>query len=157
MKRPPNWSLPAWGLKTYLDVQLVGEHESERHLLLSFVGGVSEHESLITSADVFVGAVLVDALRDVGRLLLETVLDSACEVVQTFFVRVVSDSLEKNKNYDFFLENFYLDSITDDFLVVDIGIRVDLAADHNVTCFGESLARDLGARILLEMGIKDGV
>lgn len=126
----------------HLDVQLVGEHESERHLLLSFVGGVSEHESLITSADVFVGAVLVDALRDVGRLLLETVLDSACEVVQTFFVRVVSDSL---------------DSITDDFLVVDVGVRVDLAADHDVTCFGESLARDLGAWILLEMGIKDGV
>ena len=108
MKRPPSWSLPAWGLKTYLDVQLVGEHESERHLLLSFVGGVSEHESLITSADVFVGAVLVDALRDVGRLLLETVLDSACEVIQTFFVRVVSDSLEKNKNYDFFWRIFTL-------------------------------------------------
>jgi len=71
----------------------VGEHESERHLLFSFVGGISEHESLITSADVFVGAVLVDSLSDVRRLLLETVLDSACEVVQTFFVRVVSDSL----------------------------------------------------------------
>jgi hypothetical protein len=55
------------------------------------------------------------------------------------------------------LKNFYLDSISDDFLVVDVCFRVDLAADHDVTCFGESLARDLGARILLEMGIKDGV
>ena len=81
--------------KNYLDVQLVGEHKSERHLLFSFVSSVSEHESLITSADVFVGAVLVDSLSDVRRLLLKTVLDSACEVVQPFFVRVVSDSLQK--------------------------------------------------------------
>ena len=86
-----------FGVKNYLDVQLVGEHKSERHLLFSFVGSVSEHESLITSADVFVGAVLVDSLSDVRRLLLKTVLDSAREVVQPFFVRIVSDSLEKNK------------------------------------------------------------
>jgi hypothetical protein len=57
----------------------------------------------------------------------------------------------------YFLKNFYLDSISDDFLVVDVCFRVDLAADHDVTCFGESLARDLCARILLEMGIEDGV
>jgi len=84
----------------------------------------------------------VDSLSDVRRLLLETVLDSACEVVQTFFVRVVSDSL---------------DSVSDDFLVVDVCVRVDLAADHDVACFCESLAGDLCTWILLEMGIKDGV
>ena len=72
----------------------MGEHESERHLLFSFVGGVSEHESLITGSDVFIGSVLVDSLGNIGRLLLQAVLDSAGEVVQSLFIGIVANSLK---------------------------------------------------------------
>ena len=73
----------------------MGEHESERHLLFSFVGCVAEHESLIAGSDVFIGSVLVDSLGNIGRLLLQAILDGAGEVVQSLLVGIVANSLKR--------------------------------------------------------------
>ena len=69
------------------------EDERERHLLLGLVGGITKHDALITGANILVGAVLVDTLGNVGRLLLETVDDGAGAVVQSLLVRIVTDFL----------------------------------------------------------------
>ena len=60
----------------HLNVEAVREGGGERHAFLGLVGGVAKHETLVTSADVFVGDLGgcvggVDTLGDVHGLLLD--------------------------------------------------------------------------------------
>lgn len=130
------------------------EDERERHLLLRLVGGIAEHDALITGANILVGAVLVDTLGNVGRLFFETVDDGAGAIVQSLLVRIVTDFL-------FFMVlfivkikiNYYLDFVTNDILIVDVGLGRDLPTHHDHARLGKGLAGDLGARVLCQVGV----
>ena len=77
----------------YLFIELVREHESEWHFLWRLVGRVSEHNSLISGSHIVFRAVNVDSLRNVRRLLANTVDHRTCYVVETFVVTIVTNIL----------------------------------------------------------------
>ena len=77
------------------------QNERERHFLLGLIGGIAKHDTLVAGADILVGAVLVDTLGDVGRLLLEAVDHRACAVVETLFIRIVTDFLKRENQQNF--------------------------------------------------------
>ena len=119
-------------------VQFVSEDDGEGHQLWSFGGGISEHETLIASAEALEGAV-VKTLSDIGRLLLNCDEDVAGLVVKTLFGVVVTD---------------FLDGVSNDLLVVDLGLCGDFTEDHDHSGLSSGLAGDLGERVLFQAGIK---
>jgi hypothetical protein len=123
-------------------VQLVGEEDGQRKELGGLIGGISEHDTLVTSTELLESLLVVETLSNVGRLLLNGNEDVACLVVETLLGRVVAD---------------VLDGTTDDLLVVEVGLGGNLTEDHNHTGLGCGLASDLGEGVLLEAGIEDGV
>ena len=86
-------------------VQLVGELESEGEELRGLVGGISEHDTLVTSAELLESLLVVETLSDIRRLLLNGDEQVAGLVVKALVGAIVTD---------------VLDGITDDLLVVDV-------------------------------------
>jgi hypothetical protein len=123
-------------------VKLVGKLDGERQVLGGLVGGVSEHDTLVTGTKLLESLLVVKTLSNIGALLLNGNEDVASLVVEALLGRVVAN---------------VLDGVTDDLLVVDLGLGGDLAEDHDHAGLGGSLASDLGERVLLEAGIEDGV
>jgi hypothetical protein len=123
-------------------VKLVGKLDGERQVLGGLVGGVSEHDTLVTGTKLLESLLIVKTLSNIGALLLNGNEDVASLVVEALLGRVVAN---------------VLDGVTDDLLVVDLGLGGDLAEDHDHAGLGGSLASDLGERVLLEAGIEDGV
>lgn len=123
-------------------VKLVGKLDGEGKVLGSLIGGITEHDTLVTGTELLESLLVVKTLSDVGGLLLDGDEDVAGLVVEALLGRVVAN---------------VLDSVTDDLLVVDLGLGGDLAENHDHAGLGGSLASDLGERVLLEAGIEDGV
>lgn len=123
-------------------VQLVGENDSQGEELRSLVGGISKHDTLVTSAKLLECLVEVETLGNVLRLLLNGDQDVTSLVVETFVGIIVSD---------------FLDSATDDLLVVKLGAGGDFTKDHDHTSLGGSLTTDFGERVLSQASIKNGV
>jgi hypothetical protein len=119
-------------------VEFVGENDGKGHQFFGFGCGVSEHETLITGTMVFEGT-MVKTLGDIGGLLLNRDENVAGLVVKTLVGMVVSD---------------VLDGVSDDLLVVDLGLGRDFAKDHDHSGLGSGLAGDLGGRVLLQAGIE---
>lgn len=71
---------------------------------------------------------VVETLGDVGRLLLNRDEDVASLVVETLLGRVVTDALDR---------------VTDDLLVVDVGLGGDLTENHDHSRLGGGFASDL--------------
>lgn len=123
-------------------VELVGEQESQGQQLGGLVGGISEHDTLVTGTEVLKGIVVVKTLGNVGRLLLDGNEHVAGLVVEALVGVVVAN---------------VLDGITDDLLVVEAGLCGDLAEDHDHAGLGGRLAGNLGERVLTQAGIEDGI
>lgn len=123
-------------------VELVGEEEGQGQELGGLVGGISEHDTLVTGTEVLEGVVVVEALSDIGRLLLNGDEDVACLVVEALLGAVVAN---------------VLDGIADNLLVVEVGLGGDLTEDHDHTGLSGRLASNLGEGVLLEAGIENGV
>lgn len=123
-------------------VELVGEHESKREELRGLVGGIAEHDTLVTSTELLKSLIIVKTLGDIRRLLLNGDEQVAGLVVETLLRVVITD---------------VLDGVTDNLLVVDLGIGGDLTKDHDHTSLGSSLTSNLGEGILSEAGIEDGI
>lgn len=123
-------------------VELVGEEEGQGQELRGLIGGISEHDTLVTSTELLESLLVVETLSDIGRLLLDGNENVAGLVVEALVGGVVAD---------------VLDGTTDDLLVVEVGLGGDLTEDHDHTGLGGSLAGDLGERVLLEAGIEDGI
>jgi hypothetical protein len=123
-------------------IQLVGEEDGKREELGGLVGGISEHDTLVTSTELFESFFIVQTLGDVGRLLLNGNEYVAGLVVEALVGRVVAN---------------VLDGVADDLLVVEVCLCGNLAEDHNHTGLGGRLTGDLGQRVLLEAGIEDSV
>src|SRR5581483_4369223 len=114
------------------------------------VAGVAEHHPLVARADLVevlarAGALLerlVDAHRDVGRLLVDRGDDAARAAVEPVRLPVVADRADR---------------VAHDARDVDVGARADLAGDDDETGGRHRLARDPARRVLLEDGVEDGV
>ena len=119
-------------------VQLVGKHDGQGHALLGLIGGVTEHDTLITSTHGLERPVL-KALSDIGRLLLYGNKNIAGFIVKAL-LRVVVANL--------------LDRLADNLLVVEAGLGGDFTKDHDHTSLGRSLACDLRERVLSKAGIE---
>lgn len=123
-------------------VELMGEDEGQGEQLRGLVGGIAKHDALVPGTKLLKGLVVVQALGNVGRLLLNGNKDVAGLVVEALIGRVVAD---------------FLDGVADDFLVVEVGLGGDLAKDHDHARLGGRLTGDLGERVFFEAGIEDGV
>lgn len=119
-----------------------GEEVGEGHELGGLVGGVAEHDTLVTSADLLDALVEVDALGDIGALLLDGDDDVAGVAVDALVGGGVAD---------------VADGGADDVLEIDLGVGGDLTEDHDHAGLGGGLAGDLGLGVLGEAGVEDGI
>lgn len=119
-------------------VQLVREDNSEGHELFSLVCRITEHDTLITST-VVLEVTVVKTLSDIGRLLLNGDEDVASLVIETLGRVIVSN---------------VADGVTDDLLVVQLGVGGDFTKDHDHTSLRGGFATDLGVGVLSEAGIE---
>ena len=130
----------------------VRERDRERHELLGLARGVAEHHALVARARdvefILVGRVgaglagLVDALGDVGRLLVDRVDDGAGVGREAEVGVRVAD---------------LADRLAGDLLDVDVGRRGDLAGDDDQARVDERLAGHAAQRIVGEDGVEDAV
>lgn len=123
-------------------VKLVGEEESEGEELGGLVGGITEHDTLITSTEVLEAVIQVKTLSDIGGLLLDGDEEVQGLVVEALGGVIVAD---------------VLDGLADNLLIVELGLGGDLAEDHDHAGLGGSLASDLGEGVLGQAGIEDRV
>lgn len=123
-------------------VELVSEEESKGEELRGLVSGITEHDTLVTSTELLESLLVVETLGNVRGLLLNGDEQVAGLVVKTLLGVIVTD---------------VLDGITDDLLVVELGLSGDLTEDHDHTGLGGSLTSNLGEGVLAKAGIEDGV
>jgi hypothetical protein len=123
-------------------VQLVGELEGKGEELGGLVGGITEHDTLVTGTEGLEAVVKVETLSDIGGLLLNGDEEVEGLVVEALGGVIVAD---------------VLDSVADNLLVIDLGLGGDLAEDHDHTGLGGSLASNLGHGVLSQAGIEDGI
>lgn len=119
-----------------------GEEVGEGHELGGLIGGVAEHDALVTSADLLDALVEVDTLGDIGALLLDGDDDVAGVAVDALVGGGVAD---------------VADGGTDDVLEINLGVGGDLTEDHDHAGLGGGLAGDLGLGVLGEAGVEDGI
>lgn len=123
-------------------VEPVGQEQGHGEELGRLVGGISEHDTLVTGTEVLQAVVEVQALRDIGRLLLD-----GDQEVERLVVEALGRVIVAN----------LLDGVAHNLLVVDLGLGGDLAKDHDHARLGGRLASDLGERVLSQAGIEDGI
>ena len=102
--------------------ELGGKEVGEGHGRIGLVGGVAEHDALITGTDIEVGLANVDAAGNVGGLLVDANKDLAGVAGETLGLdgaQIVLEGIEAN----------LADLITDDLLVIEVGGGGDLAED----------------------------
>ncbi len=126
----------------HLSVELVGELEGQWEKLWGLVGGISEHDTLITGTELLKNLVVVETLSDIWGLLLNGDEDVAGLVVESLGGVVVSD---------------VLDGTTDNLLIIELGLGGNLTEDHDHTGLGGSLASNLGERVLSQAGVEDSI
>ena len=120
----------------------MGELESEGKQLGGLVGGIAEHDTLVTSAKVLQAVIKVETLGNIGGLLLNSNEEVKSLVVETLRGVVIAN---------------VLDGIADNFLVVDLGFGRDLTKDHDHAGLSRRLASDLGERVLSQAGVEDSI
>ena len=108
-------------------VEFVGENNRERHQFRGFRSGISKHDTLIAGTMALKRAV-VETLGDIGRLLFNGDEDVAGLVVETLLGVVVAN---------------LLDGLTDDLLVINLGLGANFTEDHDHSGFCGGLAGDL--------------
>ena len=99
-------------------VELVRQQKSKGEKLGGLIGGIAEHDTLITGTELFEGLLVVQTLSNIRRLLLNGNEDVAGLVVEALVRAVIAD---------------IPDGVTDDLLVVKASMGSDLAKDHDHT------------------------
>ena len=130
--------------------ELVRQHDRQRHQLLGLARGVAEHHPLVARADPVdrVGVAvlglerLVDALRDVRRLLVDRHHHAARLCVEAVLGARVAD---------------VRDRLADDRADVDVRLGRHLARDDHEAGRDERLAGDAALGVVLQDGVEDGV
>ena len=139
---PQPWEASVVSSLLHGGVELVREEECQGEQLWGLVGGISKHDTLVTSTKLLKGFIVVQTLGNVGRLLLNGNEHIAGLVVKALGGVVVAD---------------VLDGTTDDLLVVKVSLGGDLAKNHNHARLGSRFTGHLGERIFSEAGIEDGI
>lgn len=119
-------------------VQLVRKDDRQRHVFFGLVGGISEHDTLITGTN-RLKRTMVQSLSDIGGLLLNCDKDVASLVIESLVGTVVSD---------------LFDGLSNDLLVIDLALGGNFTENHDHASFGSGLAGDLGEGVLLEACIE---
>ena len=132
--------------------ELVGERDRQRHQRRRLVAGVAEHHPLVAGAGdielVLVGLIgalligLVDALRDVRRLLVDRVQDGARVGREAELGVGVAD---------------LADRLARDLLDVHVGVGRDLSGDDDQTGVDERLAGDAAVGVVFQHGVEHAV
>lgn len=123
-------------------VQLVREQESQGEQLRGLIGSIAEHDTLVTSTELLKSLLVVKTLGDIRGLLLNGNEQVKGLVVKALGGVIVADALN---------------GVTDDLLVVELGLGGDLTEDHDHTGLGGSLASNLGEGVLSQAGVEDGI
>lgn len=123
-------------------VELVCQLKGQGEQLWGLIGGISEHDTLIASTELLECLLIVEALSDIWRLLLNGNQNVTGLVVEALCGVVVSD---------------VLNGLTDDLLVIDTCLGGDFSKDHNHTSLGGSLASNLGKRVLCQASVEDSI
>jgi hypothetical protein len=119
----------------------ISDEDSTASNRTHLVGGITEHDTLVTGTVVLQVSV-VETLGDIGRLLLDGDQDVTGLVVETLFRVIVTD---------------LLDGVSDNGLEVDSGLGGDFTENHDHTGLSGSLTSDLGVGVLSETGVQDGI
>lgn len=106
--------------------KLVGEQMGKWHAFLSLVGGVTDHEALVTSTEVFFVLMSTDAIENFGALNVEVDHDSTVLVIHAFLDIIISD---------------FLDGLTDDLFIADLCFGVDFTKYHAHVVFHAGFTR----------------
>ena len=99
-------------------VELVGKQDGQGQELRGLVGGITEHNTLVTGTELLKSLLVVETLSDIGGLLLNGDQDVAGLVVEALFGGIVAN---------------VLDGATDDLLVVKSGLGGDFTENHDHT------------------------
>jgi len=114
-----------------------------RHQLRGFVAGVTEHQALVAGTHVQIQALaFVNALGDVGRLLVVGHQHCAGLVVEADVGAVVADAL---------------DGIARDLDVIDVGMGGDFAGQHYQAGIHQRFGGHAGGFVLSQDGIEDRI
>lgn len=97
-------------------VETVCELDGQWHIFRSLVSSVTEHDPLVAGTELLQCLVIVQPLRDVGRLLLDGDQDVAGLVVKAFVGVVVAN---------------VPNGVPDDFLIIERSFGGDLSEDHD--------------------------
>lgn len=125
VRSEPGKSAPAGNGQSL--VELVGKHNRKRHQFRGFRSRISKHDTLIAGTVALERAV-VETLGDIGGLLFNSDKDVAGLVVETLLGVVVAN---------------LLDGLTDDLLVINLGLGANFTKDHDHSGFCSGLAGDL--------------
>lgn len=116
------WAQPWEGTITtglgHVGVKLMGEEEGQWEEFWGLIGSITEHDTLVTSSELLKSLLVVKTLGDIWGLLLNGNQDVAGLVVETLSRVIVTD---------------VLDSVTDDLLVVEVGLGGDFTENHDHT------------------------
>ena len=115
--------------------------QCQRHVGVGFVGGVSEHNSLVASALLFFRSA-VYPLVNVGRLL----VDGAEYAARVGFKHVLRLGVANAANH-----------IASDFTRVDVGARLDFTRQHHLTSGNKGFAGNFRIGVKGEKVVDKGV
>jgi hypothetical protein len=130
--------------------KLVSKKMGQRHAALSFIRGVTKHNTLVTSTNIKFVLSNVHTTGDIGGLLVDTDKDLAG-------IAGKSLGFHGGKIINKGGESDLTDLLTNDGFVVKLSGSGNLTENHNHVILGCGFAGNLGHRIGLEAGIKNGV
>ena len=119
----------------------VREDERRGHVLARLVAGVTEHDALVARALLLFGGAY-DALVDVGRLFVDGREHAARIAVELVFAAGVADAVDDPARHA---------------LYVDVGFRAHFARHDDESRRAERFAGDLGACVVTQEFVQDGV
>jgi hypothetical protein len=118
------WAQPWKGTITaglgHVGVELMGEEEGQWEEFWGLIGGISEHDTLVTSSKLLKRLLVMKTLGDIWGLLLDSDQDIAGLVVEALSGVIITD---------------ILDGVTDDLLVVEAGLGGDFTENHDHTYY----------------------
>jgi len=116
---------------------------SEGHKLFSLISSISNHETLISSTNIFVFLANMNSFSYFSWLLIEGNHNAGILVVKTFFNIVIT--------------NFF-DGLSDNLLIRHQRVsRADFTENHHESVLAGRLTSNLGIRIFCQACIKDRV